>query len=168
MPMSPYIRDLRSKIGHTLLEIPTASVVVFDERQRVLLVRHSEGNRWTCPGGMIEPNETPANAAVRETWEEAGIHVELTHVIGVFAGDLCNETYSNGDRIAWVATVFGGRPIGGSTRADGQETLDVRYFERGEIGTLPCKPHLHLFLDAAYAWGGRTHFTPPTWSPFDR
>jgi 8-oxo-dGTP pyrophosphatase MutT (NUDIX family) len=33
---------------------------------------------------MIEPFELPADAAVRETWEETGLFVELTGLIGVF------------------------------------------------------------------------------------
>ena len=60
MPMSDYIRGLRDRIGTTVLEVPTVSVLVFDERERILLVRHVEGNDWTTPGGMIEPYETPA------------------------------------------------------------------------------------------------------------
>ena len=34
--------------------------------------------------GMIEPYETPSDAAVREMWEETALYVQLTHVIGVF------------------------------------------------------------------------------------
>ena len=56
-------------------------------------VRHVEGNDWTTPGGMIEPYETPSNAAVREMWEETGLYVELTHVIGVFGGEILSSTY---------------------------------------------------------------------------
>ena len=70
--MSEYIRGLREKIGTILLEVPTVSVLTFDERERVLLVRHVEGNDWTTPGGMIEPYETPSNAAVREMWKRPG------------------------------------------------------------------------------------------------
>ena len=65
MPMSEYMRGLREKVGTTVIEIPTVSVLIFDERKRALLVRHAEGNDWTTPGGMIEPYETPADAAVR-------------------------------------------------------------------------------------------------------
>ena len=70
MPMSSYVRGLRAKIGTHLIEVPTVSVVVIDGSGHVLLVRHVEGNLWTTPGGMIEPLEVPADAAVRETWEE--------------------------------------------------------------------------------------------------
>jgi 8-oxo-dGTP pyrophosphatase MutT (NUDIX family) len=83
--MSDYIRGLREKIGTTVLEVPTVSILTFDVHERALLVRHVEGNDWSTPGGMIEPYETPANAAVREMWEETGLFVELTHIIGVAA-----------------------------------------------------------------------------------
>jgi 8-oxo-dGTP pyrophosphatase MutT (NUDIX family) len=103
MPMSPYVRSLRARIGNDVLEIPSVSVILFDSRQRVLLVRHVEGNVWTTPGGMVEPCETPADAAVREMWEETGLFVALTHIIGVFGGTLCASTYSNGGKVAFQA-----------------------------------------------------------------
>ena len=133
MPMSEYVRDLRAKIGTTVLEVPTVSVLTFDENERVLLVRHVEGNNWTTPGGMIEPYELPSDAALREMWEETGLHVALTHVVGVFGGPLCSGTYSNGDKMAWISTVFGARVIGGSLKPDGEETLEARYIRERRI-----------------------------------
>ena len=163
--MSEYVRSLREKIGNALLEVPTVSVLTFDQDRRVLLVRHVEGDLWTTPGGMIEPYETPADAAVREMWEETGLYVELTHVIGVFSGPLCSETYANGDRIAWVSTVFGAKATSGELRPDGDETLEVRYVGRGELGHLRRKPHVDLFLDAAFAQTPAARFQPAVWRP---
>jgi ADP-ribose pyrophosphatase YjhB (NUDIX family) len=163
--MSDYVRALRAKIGTDLLEVPTVSVVVCDESSRVLLVRHVEGNMWTTPGGMIEPLETPADAAVRETWEETGLHVELTRIVGVFGGPHFRASYSNGDSIAFVSTVFAARPLRGTLAPDGEETLEVRYFARGELATLPMKPHVPPVLDVAFAAPSAAYFEPPTWTP---
>ena len=165
MAMSEYVRALRTKIGNTVLEVPTAAVLAFDADGRVLLARHAESGSWTAPGGMIEPHETPADAAVRETWEETGVFVHLTRVIGVFGGPLCAVTYRNGDQLAWVATLFAARPLRGAPRADHEEMLDVRYFERRELATLPCRPHVRLFLDAAFRQDERAWFAPATWEP---
>lgn len=165
MPMSDYIRRLRDRIGTTVLEVPTVSVLVFDERERILLVRHVEGNDWTTPGGMIEPYETPADAALRETWEETGLLVALTQVVGVFGGALCASTYANGDQVAWVSTVFRATRVSGELRPDGEETLETRYVDRADIGALRCKPHARLFVDAGYASSPVAQFQAPTWRP---
>jgi ADP-ribose pyrophosphatase YjhB (NUDIX family) len=165
MPMSEYIRSLREKIGTTVLEVPTVSILTFDDRQRVLLVRHAEGNDWTTPGGMVEPYETPSDAAVREMWEETGLLVALTRVIGVFGGQPCASTYSNGDKVSWISTVFGADVISGTLKPDGEETLETRYFARDELGSIRCKPHVHLFLEAGYSAQRNAHFQQPTWQP---
>jgi 8-oxo-dGTP pyrophosphatase MutT (NUDIX family) len=165
MPMSDYVRSLREKVGNTLLEVPTASALVFDDDRRLLLVRHVEGDVWTTPGGMIEPGETPADAAVRETWEETGLVVALMRIVGVFGGELCTSTYSNGDRIAWVSTVFEARVTGGTLRPDHVETLDVRYFGLDEMRELKRQAHVDLFVDAALKRSEAAVFQPASWQP---
>jgi 8-oxo-dGTP pyrophosphatase MutT (NUDIX family) len=51
----------------------TASAVVLDGGGNVLLHRHKRLGAWLQPGGHIDPGETPAEAAVRETCEETGL-----------------------------------------------------------------------------------------------
>lgn len=46
-------------------------------RGRVLLHLHPKLGLWLPPGGHVEPNELPDDAAVRETLEETGVVVEL-------------------------------------------------------------------------------------------
>ena len=47
-------------------------IVLFDGDQ-VLWARHARRATWEIPGGHIEPDETPRQAAERELWEETGI-----------------------------------------------------------------------------------------------
>lgn len=49
----------------------------------VLLHPHRKLGLWLPPGGHIEPNELPDEAALREVEEEAGIVVELVGGYGV-------------------------------------------------------------------------------------
>lgn len=57
----------------------TASLVVLDLLARsVLLVFHKATGAWMFPGGHVDPNETPAEAAIREVVEETGIRPLIT------------------------------------------------------------------------------------------
>ena len=54
----------------------TVAVFVVHEGH-VLLLLHPKLGRWLPPGGHIEPNELPDEAAVREVEEETGVRVGL-------------------------------------------------------------------------------------------
>jgi 8-oxo-dGTP pyrophosphatase MutT (NUDIX family) len=72
--VAEYVRRLRDIVGgEELLQVPSVSIALRDADGRVLLARHSEGGVWLLPGGAIEPTEVPADAAVREMFEETGL-----------------------------------------------------------------------------------------------
>ena len=45
-------------------------------QHKVLLIKHKKLGIWLAPGGHIEPEELPHQAAEREFWEETGIRVK--------------------------------------------------------------------------------------------
>lgn len=54
---------------------------------KVLLTRRTINparGRWTFPGGYVDFGETVTDAARRETWEETGLKVDLTGLVGVY------------------------------------------------------------------------------------
>jgi ADP-ribose pyrophosphatase YjhB (NUDIX family) len=56
----------------------TASVLFTDARDRVLIVRPARPDApWALPGGLVEADESPLDAARREVREELGIEVDL-------------------------------------------------------------------------------------------
>ncbi len=165
MPMSEYMRRLREKLGPDLIVVPSVTVLVFDDQGRVLLVRHAATGRWVIPGGSVEPHERPADAAVRETWEETGLHVEPTRMVGVYGGPEFHVSYPNGDQVSYLTILFEGRVLGGRLRHDGVETLEVRYVAPADLAALDVPEWARLILDAARADRTRTHFQPATWAP---
>jgi 8-oxo-dGTP pyrophosphatase MutT (NUDIX family) len=55
----------------------TASAIIVDDADRVLLVEHGKIELWLYPGGHVDPNEDPAQTALREVREEVGIEVQI-------------------------------------------------------------------------------------------
>jgi 8-oxo-dGTP pyrophosphatase MutT (NUDIX family) len=56
-------------------DFTVAVLVVRDDR--ILLHWHAKLGRWLPPGGHIEPDELPDEAAVREVMEETGVEAVL-------------------------------------------------------------------------------------------
>jgi len=85
----------------------------------VLLLKRPVPPVWEMPGGAIEPGESPADAAVRETAEETGLQVELTGQVGTFrrSGWLGGTVY-----------LYRARPVGGRPMANGEEARHLAYF----------------------------------------
>ncbi len=164
MNSSRYVHALRRHVGHALVLLPSVTVLVKDEDNRVLLARHREGGRWVAPGGAIEPDERPADAAVREVWEETGLVIELARLLGVFGGPEFHWAYANGDEVAYVMTVFEGRVVGGALRPGREEILDLGYFASEDALELPAPAWLRLVLQAT-SGEGSCHYEPAGWSP---
>ncbi|MGW5116475.1 NUDIX hydrolase [Streptomyces noursei] len=66
-------------------ERPGIAAAIIVHEGRVLMVRRrvSEGKlSWQFPAGEVEPGESPADAAVRETKEETGLDVSAAKLLG--------------------------------------------------------------------------------------
>jgi ADP-ribose pyrophosphatase YjhB (NUDIX family) len=62
--------------------------VIPEHEGRVLLTRRSINpgrGLWTFPGGFVDFGESVTDAAVRETFEETGLKVEITGLLNVYS-----------------------------------------------------------------------------------
>lgn len=60
-----------------------ATVIFTDESGRVLLCEPAYKEVWEAPGGAVEADESPRDAAVREVKEEFGLVIEPGRLIAV-------------------------------------------------------------------------------------
>jgi 8-oxo-dGTP pyrophosphatase MutT (NUDIX family) len=61
---------------------PVAAAIVTSKLGVLIERRHDGRPLWTFPAGEIEPGEAPADTAIRETKEECGLGIVISHVIG--------------------------------------------------------------------------------------
>jgi 8-oxo-dGTP pyrophosphatase MutT (NUDIX family) len=82
------------------LHVTVATIVEQDDRY-LLVHEHSEENLvYNQPAGHLEPNETLAQAAIRETMEETGWLVEPTAILG------CTLFTSPYNQVTYYRTTF--------------------------------------------------------------
>lgn len=133
MPISDYLANLRSKIGHDLILMPGVNAIVFNDAGEVLLQQTLDG-KWFTPGGAMDPHEQPADACVREVLEESGLIVQPLRLVGIFTE--APVTYPNGDVVQYVAIAFACRVIGGKLKVGDDESLDMRFFAPDQLPPL--------------------------------
>jgi 8-oxo-dGTP diphosphatase len=102
-----------------------AGVLVHDELGRVLMVRPTYKDGWDIPGGYVEPDESPAQAAERELAEELGLHRKPGRLLVI---DWAPHP-AEGDKLLFI---FDGGTLtdaeGASLRPDRQEIAEARYW----------------------------------------
>lgn len=125
MSTPDFVLALREKIGTDPLWLPGVTAVT-TRGEQVLLVRRADDGSWTPVTGIVDPGEEPADAAVRETLEEADVVAEPVRVARV--GVTGEVVYANGDRTQYLDVTFRLRWISGEPHpADGENT-DARWF----------------------------------------
>ena len=138
MATPDFIREIRTSAGHQLLYLPGVSVIVFDDEGRVLLGERADTGCWAIIGGIPEPGEQPADAAVREVHEETAVRCVPERIVLVQAMER-PVTYPNGDVCQFMDICFRCRAVGGQARVNDEESLDVGWF------TLDALPPLEEF-----------------------
>ena len=102
MPISDYLKSVRSKVGSELLLMPAVGAVIHNDEGQMLIV-YTTDEMWGTPGGGVDPGEQPADAVVREVFEEVGLTVVPERVLSTH---LHHVAYPNGDSVDYTVTVF--------------------------------------------------------------
>jgi 8-oxo-dGTP pyrophosphatase MutT (NUDIX family) len=113
--------------------VPAAVAIVAREDGALLMIRRTDNGNWALPGGAIEMSESVADAAVRETFEETGIQVEVTGLLGIYSdpGHVIHFT-SNDEVRREFSIVLTARPVGGDPTPS-TESSEVRWVAPGDL-----------------------------------
>lgn len=132
-----YFKFIRRYIGQAEYIMPAGVGFVQNEAGQVLLQRRGDNGRWGLPGGALEVGERIDQTVVNEVFEETGLHVEPTRLVGVYSDERFRMTYPHGDKVKIVSTMLACRVLDGELRADGKESLEVRFFSPDALPPLP-------------------------------
>ncbi|MBO3663670.1 NUDIX domain-containing protein [Microbacterium stercoris] len=146
MPMSPYVRSIRRRIGHDLLLLPGVTAVI-RRGDAFLLARQRDTERWSLIGGAIEPGEDPREAVEREVREELGVAPRILGVIGAYGGAQLQTVLPNGDEVGYVTTAYLCAVPTAEFALEEQELLEVGWFTHAEALALPR----HEWIDRVLA-----------------
>jgi 8-oxo-dGTP pyrophosphatase MutT (NUDIX family) len=125
---------------------------------RLLLTRRTDNGEWCLPGGAIEAGERPAEAAERETFEETGLVVRVTELVGVYSNPDVVVVYPDGNRVQILGVVLRAVPVSGEAGCSA-EVSESGWFTAPEAAELTVIAGHRPILPAVF--GGRLYFDPP-------
>lgn len=132
-------------------ELCASIFVINPETKKILLVKHKEFKKWVQPGGHLDYNETPEEAAAREVYEETQIKVrvlgerfpreeDFIRPLGI----QCNRK----EGYMQIDVLYFGVPIGSTEPVvDDDETIAARWFSREELEELNVFEDIKITMD---------------------
>jgi ADP-ribose pyrophosphatase YjhB (NUDIX family) len=116
----------------------SASVVIFDKNDRVLLSHRRDLDIWNLPGGDVEIGELPQDALIRNTRKNTGLKIKIKDLIGVYGKPRKDE----------FTFVYLGKVKGGNLEKT-KEADRHRYFKLKRIPKNTLPKHLERIQYAA-------------------
>jgi ADP-ribose pyrophosphatase YjhB (NUDIX family) len=144
-----YIEDLRKAVGSRPLIMVGAGVLLLNQEEQLLLLRRTDNEAWSIPGGAMEPGETLEQTARREMEEETGLVPVELDLVSVFSGPEFFYRYPNGDEVYNVSAVYMAAEVQGSWEIDPQEHHLARFFDLDSLPepiSPPVLPILEYFI----------------------
>ncbi|MBV8540151.1 MAG: NUDIX domain-containing protein [Pseudonocardiales bacterium] len=136
-----YYHDPDAPPANSIVVAVTA--LILDAAGQLLMIRRTDNDLYTIPGGAQEIGETISQAVVRETQEETGILVEVTGLIGVYSDPAHVIAFSDGEVRQEFSLCFRARPVQGEPRTS-SESKEVLWVEPARLDDLTIHPSIKL------------------------
>lgn len=131
------MRDRRTYPANLPRHSVSAGAAVIRADGRALAIRRRDNGAWVQPGGIVELDEHPADAVVREVLEETGVCIEVEHLSGV---------YKNMP-LGVISLVFRCHPTGGKPTPT-EEAIEVAWLTTAQVRERMSEAFAVRILDA--------------------
>jgi 8-oxo-dGTP pyrophosphatase MutT (NUDIX family) len=157
MPTPDFVLDLRRMVGTYPLPLVGVTAVVIRDNE-LLLGRRSDNGALTPVTGIVDPGEEPADAAVREALEEAGVVIRAVRLASVH--QVPRVTYDNGDQSDYLDLTFRCEWVSGDPYPADGEMTEVAWYDLDALPAMDADMRRRIFTalsedDPARFEGGR-------------
>lgn len=129
------------------------SAVIFNEtREKVLLTQRADNGHWCLPGGHMESGESASEACEREVFEETGLTVRATRLLGVYSNPDQLVIYKDGNKAFFVVLNFEVQVLEGEVGLS-DETTDVGWFTLKDMESMPIHANHKIRVEDAMRGG---------------
>lgn len=138
--------------------VVAVTAFVQDDQGRLLMIRRTDNDLYSIPGGAQDVGETIGYTVVREVKEETGIDVEPTDLIGVYSDPAHVIAYTDGEVRQQFSICFRARLTGGELRTS-NESSEVLWVTRKNLTTLKIHPSIRLRIEHGFKSLKKPYFT---------
>lgn len=121
--------------------------------QKVLLVKRRDFPLWDLPGGVVESDELPSEASIREMYEETGYEVQIDYEFARYIDKTRNDCQH----------LFKSHIINGELKRTTTETRDLRWFSLNRLPLLIIPNRKRQIRDALTITGIEEYGISENW-----
>jgi 8-oxo-dGTP pyrophosphatase MutT (NUDIX family) len=140
------ITPLKETVFSRMSPVVAGAAAVINQEGKILLMRRSDNKLWVMPGGQMEVGESPAEAVVRETYEETGVRCVPKALSGIYD----SRVWDTGRVQHVYKFTFLCEPV--SEQADepshSNETLEIGWFDEAKLPEDLYQGHAKRIFDA--------------------
>jgi 8-oxo-dGTP pyrophosphatase MutT (NUDIX family) len=142
----------RTADANTIVRLGVA-VIIRDDAGRILLERRSDCGWWGCLGGRVEPGESVEQTALRETFEETGLTVRITGLVGLYSEPAGRIVTFPDNVVQLVDVAVTAEIVSGQLRIS-PESEELRFFLPQELPAEIVPPARRVLQDAIEGLSG--------------
>lgn len=123
-----YIQKMRKYVGHEPILTAGSVLLIFNEKNEILMQLRTDCNLWGFIGGSMELGESFEETAKRELKEETNLDLDELVFLDVFSGKDSHIIYPNGDEVYDITAIYKVTKYHGMLKINDNESKKLEWF----------------------------------------